>query len=306
MSEENEYKKAMDLLMVGKRKEASTVLLDLYGQTTKKGFKVQLIDALLSALDPVEENQRLIDISSEGIKLANELETPALQSNFMGRKADFLMGRVSFYQYQRSNLKFAPSWIEFSTEADKSSYEKLTAKIERFERETDQLLVEAISIAERTNNKRILGFILISKASVESSRYLHYKMEYVCGIFKAKIWLLLHRWGFEFPILFGLKHYKTLKEYVDSFTASYLRAAKLLEEIGDDVAGFAYYDLAVHLKIAYKFHQANKYLRRAKVIAERSNNALLNSKIKELEKSIKARNKDVPNYFEGEARQNHN
>lgn len=306
MSEKNDYKKAISLLMAGRRKEASTALLELHQRTTKKGFKIQLIDALFSALDSIKENQKLIDISSEGIKLASELRIPDLQAHFMGRRADFLVNRVSFYQYQRSNLKLTPGWIEFSTEADKRSYEELTAEIERLEKEIDQLLTEAISIAERVDSKKTLGFILMSKASVESSRYLHYKMEYMRGIFKAKVWLLLHRWGFEIPILFGLKHYKTLKGYVDSFTANYLRAAKLFEEIGDDGEGFAYYNLAVNLKTAYKFRQANNYLYRAKIIAEKHGNALLNSKIKELEKSIKARNKDIPNYLEGETRGSRN
>lgn len=304
MSEENKYKRATDLLMEGKRKEASTILLTLYKQTTKRGFKVQLIDALLVALDPIKDNQKLIDMSSEGIKLASELRMSAPRAHFMGRKADFLMSRVSSYRYQRSNLKLTPGWIGFSTEADKRSYEELTAEIEGFEKEVDQLLTEAIFIAERIDNKRALGFILMSKASAENYRYLYYKMEYMSGTLKVKVWLLLHRYGFEVPILFGLKYHKTLKEYLDSFTASYLRAAKLLDEIGDDTAGFAYYDLAVNLKTAYKFRRTNKYLCRAKVIAERSNNTLLDSKIKELEKSIKARNKDIPNYLEGETREN--
>ena len=103
MSEKIDFKKAMSLLMKGRGKEASTVLLPLYQQTTKKGFKLQLIDALLTALDPLQENQKLIDMAFEGIRLANELRASDLQAHFMAKKADFLMNNVLLDQHQRAN-----------------------------------------------------------------------------------------------------------------------------------------------------------------------------------------------------------
>ena len=173
--------------------------------------------------------------------------------------------------------------IEFSTEADKNTHETLTKKIEGTEAEVDQLLADAFRLAEGADNKKVLAFVLMSRASLESSRYMQYKMDFIRGILKAKIWLLLHRLGYEIPILFGFKHFRVLKAYVNSFTGDYLKAARLFEEIDDDGAGFAYYNLAVHLRSAYSFSRAKNYLRKAKTIANRHKNALLAANIKALE-----------------------
>lgn len=303
MSEEDEFKKAMSLLMSGRRKEASASLLPLYQQARKKRFKIQVIDALLSALDPIVENHRLIDMASEGVSLADELGESDLKAHFMSRKAEFLMAKTSLCHYKCANLKLAPGWIEFSTEADRNNYDFLVKNNNEYEIEIDQLLNEALAIATRTSNKKVLAFILISRASVQSSRYIEYKMDCIRGAWRTKVRLLLYRMGFEVPILFGIKNARVLKTYISSFTADYLRAAKLFEEIEDDGAGYAYFDLAVNLKSSYHFRKANKFLRRARTIAKKYNNELMLAKIKDLAKSIKARNRDVPDYDRGEKRE---
>ena len=289
--------------MSGRRKEASAALLPLYQRTTKNGFKIQIIDALLSALDPILENQRLIDMASEGARLAGELGATDVRAHFMSRRADFLMAKISSYHYQCANLKLAPGWIEFSTEVDRNNYEILARKKNELEIEIEQLLNEALALAERTGNKKVLAFILMSRASVQSSRYIQYKMDSMRSTWKAKIWLLLHRMGYEVPILFGFKYSRVLKSYVSSFTGDYRRAAKLFEEIDDDGAGYAYFDLAVNLKSSYHFRKAKKSLRKAENIAKKYNNELMAAKIKDLAKSIKARNRDVPDYLKGEKRE---
>jgi len=300
MSNENNFKEAIDLLMTGRRKESSVILLDLYKRVVQSEFKVQLIDALITALDPIKENQNLINMASEGIKLAGRLRMLPFQAHFMGRKAEFLISKSSQYQYQRANLKLTPGWIEFSTEADKNNYEIFTKKVEKLDEEVDQLLVDAVSIAEKANDKKALAFVLMSKASIESSRYLQYKMECIRDAWGTKIWIFFHKLGFDITHLLNFKHYKILKIYIDSFTKNYLEAAKLLEEIGDSAASYAYFDLAVHLQLAYKFHKAKDYLRKAKIIAKKHNDVLLIAKAKALEKSIKTKNRDIPNYLEGE------
>ena len=306
MPEESDFEKAMNVLMSGQRKQASVLLQQLYQQTLEKEEKIQIIDALLTTLNPIEDTQQLIMLSSEGIKLTNELGILDMQAHFMGRMAEFLMGKITLFQYQRTNLKLAPGWIGFSTEADKSKYEVLTETIKKLEEEVDQLLINASTVAESIGNKKVLAFILLSEASIEGLCYSQYKMECIQGSWRTKTWMLLRilrKWGYEVPVLFGFKHYKTLKMYVSSITLIYLKAARLLEEINDDGAGFAYFNLAVHLKTAYKFRQAQKYLHKAKIIAAKNGNGLLSTQINILEKLIKARNRDTPNYLEGETRE---
>jgi len=303
MLDEDNFRKAMDLLLSGRRKESSVILLDLYKRAVRTGFRLQLIDALSTALDPIKENQELIDMTSEGIKLAGEMRMPTLQAHFMGRKAEFLMTKVSQYQYQRANIKLAPGWIEFSTEVDKNSYESFTKKIEELDKEIDQLLADAVSTTKKVDDKKGLAFVLMSKASIESSRYLQYKMECIRGTWRAKIWLFFHKLGFDIMPFFNPKHFKILRTYVKSFTENYLEAARLLKEIGDSAEGYAYFDLAVHLMTAYKFRKAMSYINQAKAIAGKYNDTLLLVKAQALEKSIRTKNKDMPNYLEGETRE---
>lgn len=302
MPEENNFEEAMGLLKTGRRKEASRIFLQLYQQTTNNRFKLQILDPLITALDPTQENKKLIDLCSDGIDLAAVLGFSDLQAHFMGRKADFLVNKLSVYQYHRACLKLAPGWIEFSTESDKKKHEFLTKKIEELEIEIDRLLGDAFKLGEAIGNKKISAFILMSKASVESSRYFQYKMDYLRVPWKAKIALLLNRLGYESTLIFGFKHSQVLKGYIRSCIADYNNAAKLLEEINDDGARFAYYNLAVHLKSTYRFRMAKKCLRKAKAIAERNRDSQLLARIKALEASIMAKNRDVPNYIEGETR----
>lgn len=302
MSAETEFARAMSLLSSGRRKEASAIFAALYDRATQHGAKIQLIEALLSALNPLGENQRLVDLASQGIQLASESRLPDIEAHFMARKADLMMNGVSGFQYRRKNLKLAPGWVGFSTEADKRTYEELTKSIDGIEKDIDGLLHDALSLAQRSGSKKALAFIFMSKASIESARYLKYKMECVRGTMKSKIRLLLHRLGYDVPILNGYRHYRNCRSHIESFTEYYLTAAKLFEELGDDGASFAYYNLAVHLKSAYRFRQARGYLMKAKVLAEKQGNALLLAKISELQKSIRSRNRDTPNYLGGETR----
>jgi hypothetical protein len=302
MSEESDYKKIFDLLMTGRRKEAAPALLELFERTTQKELKLKIVDALMAALDPINEVLKLIKFASKGIELAKELNAPDFTAYLMARKAEFLMAQSSTLEYERSNLKLPPGWMEFSTEADKSRHELLSKKIVAIEAEIDNLLTEAFEIAEQIGDKKSLAYILMVQASIASSCYLRYKGKYILGGWRTKIWLILHRWGYEFSFLLGFKAYKELNYYVRSFTEDYLKAAKLLEEINDNPS-WPYYDLAVHLMTAHKFRKALHYLNKAEPIAKERNDKLQLAKITAVRESIKKRNKDMPDYLKGETRE---
>src|SRR3989338_8170802 len=128
MPEKNRLQNAINLIIEGRRKEAVAELLALEKVITDKNLRIQLIDTMLSALDPVKENAKLIELSDEAITITDNKN---LQAFFMSRKADFLMGKITFLLYDRTNLKLSPGWIEFSIEADKREYEALTMEIEK-------------------------------------------------------------------------------------------------------------------------------------------------------------------------------
>lgn len=286
MSEKDNLQNAINLLMSGKRKEAAAELLNLDSKIMDKNLRIQLIDASLSALDPTKDGGRLIELSGEGIKIAGDYGRKDLQAHFMSRRADFLMTKVVFLQYRRQNLKFAPGWIEFSTEADKQDYEKLTAQVEKIETEVNDLLAQALILAGQSRNKNVLGRVLMAKGSVESSRYLHYKTECMRGNFRAKLWLkfeFLRYPFFEHLIIFTGKDAQKLQSFVDTFTENFLRAAQIFEKLGDSTAGYAYHNLANDLKTAYRFGAARKYLGKARGIAQRHNDSLLMRQLEMLE-----------------------
>ena len=306
MSEKDNLQNAINLLMNGKRKEAAAELLNLDSKIMDKNLRIQLIDASLSALDPTKDGGRLIELSGEGIKIAGDYGRKDLQAHFMSRRADFLMTKVAFLQYRRQNLKLAPGWIEFSTEVDKQEYEKLTGQVEKLEKEVNDLLAQAIILAEQSGNKNILGRVLMAKGSVESSRYLQYKTECMQGNIRTKLWLkfeFLRYPPFEHTIIFTWKNAQKLQSFIDTFTENFLRAAQIFEESEDSTAGYAYHNLANDLKTAYRFREARRYLEKAKSVAVKHNDPLLKKQVEMLEKAIKAKNRDIPDYLSGETRE---
>lgn len=306
MSEKDNLQNAINLLMSGRRKEAATELLNLDNKIMDKNLRIQLIDASLSALDPIKEGERLIEMSEEGRKIAENNSKKDLQAHFMSRRADLLMTKVTFLQYQRQNLKLAPGWMEFSTEADKQEYEKLTAQVEKLEREVNDLLEQALMLAEQSGNKNVLGRVWMAKGSVESSRYLHYKTECMRGNLRTKLWLkfeFLRYPFFENLFIFTGKNKQKLQSFVNTFTANFLKAAQIFEDSGDSTAGYAYHNLANDLKTAYRFREARKYLEKAKSIAVKHNDPLLKQQVEMLGKAIRAKNRNIPDYLSGETRE---
>jgi len=268
-----------------------------------KNLRIQIIDLLLSALDPVDKYEKLILLSFEGAKIAEEYGQKDLQAYFMSRRASFLITKISFLQYKQRNLKLAPGWIEFSTKIDKNEYGKLTTEIEKIEIEIEDLLEQASVLAKESGNKKVLGRVLMEISSIESTRYLHYKSECFNNRFRTKLWLtfeILRHPFFEYLIIFSKKESKKLQSFINVFTENSLQAAQIFEELNDPTAGYAYHNLANNLKSTYEFKKAKKYLKKAKIIANKYGDKLLNQRINDLEKEIKNKNRDIPDYINGE------
>lgn len=302
MSVEGDFKNGMSLLMSGRCDEASAIFLKLYGQNISKSFKIQLIDALLASLDTLNESEKLISLVSEGVTIAEQVNDLSAKAYFLSRKADFLMHKKSLLEYRRVNLKLTPGWFCFSLEEEKKKYEAISQEVDKLEKEISFLLAEAVELAENQGDKKCLALILMSKASIESSRYLQYKADLIMKNGRAKLFNFFHKIGYEIPILYGLGNFKVLKNCKINFSKSYLKAAKLFEEIDDMESASAYYDLAVHLSTAYDFRKAKRYLDIAEKLAKKYGYMLVIEKIKGFRVIVKNRNKDVPNYLEGERR----
>ena len=268
-------------------------------------MRLQLIDVALSSLDNVGDNAKKVTLSLEGSRIAEVIGRSDLQAHFMAKAAEHIMLQVGLWQHSRSMLKLAPHWFQFATETDKKEHESLTTLIEQLERKINALLVQANTLSERSGDKRIQASVLMSNGSIEAARYLQYKMGCMRGV-RAKIWTmfeLAHYPFFENLLTFSNGDSQKLTAYVRSYTNSFLKAARFCEEVNDPLAGYVYYNLAIHLKSAYRFGAARRSLRKARNIALKHNDAALLPQLKALEKYIKAKNRDIPDYLSGETRE---
>lgn len=287
MSERDELKTAMDLAMQGKRSDARDAVLSLESRIKEPGLRLQLIDVALSVLNNVNDNAKKVTLSIEGARIAEATGLADLQAHFMARTAYLVMLQVVLPHYRRSMLKLAPRWFQFATEADKNEHESLTTLINKLESDRDTLLSQAIAQSERSGDKKIQASVLMSIGDIESARYFRYKMDCMRGV-RAKLWTM-----FVF-----VRH-----PFFEYLLTSFLRAARLSEEIGEPLAGYAYHNFAIHLKSAYRFRAAKRCLAKARIIALKHNDAALMRKLEALERYITAKNRNIPDYLSGETRE---
>lgn len=304
MSERDEVEKAMELAMRGSRSDARDIVLRLEPRIKEPNLRLRLIHVAQSVLSNVKDNAKKTTLSVEGAKIAEAIGRTDLQGHFMATTADLMMLQVSLLHHSRSMLKIAPRWFEFATEADKNEHESLTTLIEQRESEIDTLLSQAVSHSERSGDKKIQASVLMSMGSIESQRYQQYKMDCMRGV-RAKLWTMfefMHYPFFEYLLTFWNGDDQKLNAHLKSFTTSFLTAARLASEIDDPLAGYAYYNLAVHLKSTYRFGAAKRHLATARILALKHNDAALIEQLEALEKYIKRKNRDIPDYLSGETR----
>jgi hypothetical protein len=307
MSVKSRLQKAKELVNIGEYKIASKELLSLDSKIKDTNLRLELIDACLAALDHVNENKKLISLCKEGEKLSSSIQRQDLTAFFMGRRADLITMQSTFLWHEKKNLKLMPEWIEFATIREQERYKKLSEKIKKNEDEVDNLFEKSIKIATDINKPEILARILMSRASVMSTRYLSEKNKNINGRLKQKLWLNLNflRYPFFENILFIPWSKKSkLKNIYNSYFNDFIKSAEIFEKLKDPMSGYAYCNLANNLTTTYKFKLANKYLKKADHIAERYSDQALKKRIVILKQKIKEKNRDIPDYTNGESRDN--
>lgn len=307
MSESTDFQNAMALLRSGRRKEATKEFLNLYTKVRNIGLRLQLIDALMSSLDPIRETNKLIQVADDGIKSAEQLSRPDMKARFMAAKATYIMKDIYSLKYRQHNLKLLPQrWINFSTERDHAEYSHVTQAIADKEHEVDSLISEATKLADVTDDKIVQAYVAMSVGDVHQSRYMNVKMDAIPGRpTRAKWWLrlkLLRQLGLENYLFFNVREIRALRIHLSRVKRSFLQAAELFRAINDPREAHAFYNLANHLRISFKFRQATNYLNHARIVAQKHNQHLLLKQIDELTKIVKSRNENIPNYVEGEIR----
>lgn len=198
-----------------------------------------------------------------------------------------------------------PGWFGFGLESEEKEYAELTKQIEANDRDADALTSAARDIAEKAGVGTTIAQILMCMGTMAFQRYMSLKVDGLPSRIHVPQWLLtrLRECSLDECVLYDGQTRHQLRTLVAQCEERYLEAVKVLQNAGDDfLEAYAYYNLANNLRSMYRLGSASKYLRRARSLAVKQDNKQLLTSIPHLEKSIRLKNRDTPNYAAGERR----
>ncbi len=260
MREDNRrHKKALDAFSKGKVKKARKILLELRNTTRDERLKIDVDLALVSCLNQADDHGLMLEITGEGIELADKYALPDVQAVFCGRKAVTLLQKQSSIIHRMKCIKLPPEWFEFATERERNEYQKLRNALSNIALEVDELLAKARELASQDH--RVQFQLLFEEAQVRSQLldaffFLHQKT--------SKLAFKWRRWAM------ASKHRRELWRRLNEIKSLYIGAADKLNAGGDET-GFAYsfFNLALAYRGAWKYRLADFYLGKAEEVATR-------------------------------------
>jgi hypothetical protein len=192
----------------------------------------------------------------------------------------------------------APGWFAFSLERDEKRWTDLTTQIDGINMEADLLIASALKICDDANDKDAKGRVLMSAAAIAFQRYLNVKLDALPSSIPVPSWLLTRlreRCLYEY-ILYDANTRHRMRRLVGENEARFLEAVQLFMEAGEEeMAGYAYYNLANNLRSAYQFGEASLHLNAARNIAEKYSNETLLQGTRVLKERIRAKNRGSAN-----------
>ena len=142
----------------------------------------------------------------------------------------------------------------------------------------------------------------MSLAEISFSRFLYYNLDLmIASPLRSKIMNIyfVKRWNLDKLIGFNKNARKKIRK---SYKMSINYFEKSIREYEADSnesnTAQAFYNLATKFTLTYHFSKANRYLIKAKRLAEKNNERFLFPQIYELEKRIQDKYKHVRNYVE--------
>lgn len=304
MLEIQELKQAQQFISLGEKEKAAKILWELYVSKDEE-VKLDAALSLLSVIDPLTENNKLIEVSGEAIKLAVKMGKIDIYAYLLGRKSNFLASQLTFLIYRQRNLILAAGifkWFDFSLKRDKQEYESIVLKRETLEKEIETLELEALRLARAIADPYLRGHIFMALGESYSSKSLSNQLDWMIGGRKrnkiANIYFV-RRWGLSKFLIYDKNVRRKITESknkcIDFFQKS-IEEFKLSDKKSE--LAYAHYSFSLQLLTMYKFSKAKKYLLKAKLLAQDKNEKQLLQQIQELEKSITDKNKHIPNRVE--------
>jgi len=304
MSEADELKAAQHALDAGAKDEALPVLWKLFA-SKNCGTRLGAGLILLVGLDPLTQNDRLLQVTDATIELASAMRKNDVRAYLLGKKAEFLYRELGNLTYRQRNLNLAAGifqWIGFSLEADKEEFAAIAAERSKLKKDIASLEADALAAILASQDHYMRGHLFISLAEISFSRFMDDQLEFCSGgKLKSKIANLyfVRRWHLSQFISFTRGIRSKLRE-AQSQSIGYL--LKAIEEFAagnykSDIA-HVMYTLAAKFTFTYRFRKARKYLNGAQQLAEAEHVGALLIGIPKLQKRIDDKCRHQRNYVE--------
>jgi hypothetical protein len=300
MQDKEKIHKVRELILQGQHPEARKLLETI--NTKDPAIRVDAILLWLVVFDHVRENDKLLDVTSEGIEITTKTGNESVRSYLLARKACFLESERSAMVHRQKNLMLSANvfeWIGFSVARDKREYEQIVEKRKAVEVEIDSVIAEVTERAERGSDHYYRGQLFMAIGDFYSSRYLCDLLDFQRGgKTRSKIANIyfVRRWNLD-KFLYDRVSRRKVREsqekcifYFEKAIAEFRLGGNKSEE------GNAIYNLAVKLKTIYRFRMARQLLAKARVIAEEMHEKPLLRQIELLEKRIVDKNRNLHDY----------
>ncbi len=304
MPEVDELRAAQHLIAQGMPAKAQRILWKLY-RSEDSVIALNAGLALLAALDPVTQNDTLLQITDQSTATASALGRKDVYAFLLIQKAEFLFRKLSNLIYQQQNLKLAArafQWIDFSLQEDKEEYVAIEAEMAKLETEIASLEAHALTEAQSNGDHYFQGKILMGLADVSFSRYMYNRSLLLgSGRLRSKIMIIyfVRRWNLDKWIGYDREARRKLQNSLSQAVAFYERAMEEFKAGNyKSDAAHATYALALKHAMTFRFSKANKYLNLTKSLANATNEKNLFIHIDKLEKLIKDRYRHPRNWVD--------
>lgn len=302
MSESQELNEARDLVSRGEKEKAIPILWKLYDSKIPL-IQLDTILTLIVALNHLTENIKLIRITDEGIKIAEELGRYDVYAFLLGRKCVFLTNQLSFLIYRQRSLMLSANvfpWLGFSLMRNKKEFEEILIKRREVEDTIAKIETTALEIVERLTDHYLRGNIYLSLGDFYSSKLLNDRIDLMTGGRKRSAVAnisFLKRWGLDKFIIFDAKGRQIIDDSENKCFYFFEKSISEFEAGNQyEYLPYAYSNFALALGSIFKFRRATVLLNKAKTLAKVNNQEQLLIKIGEIEKKIADKNRHIEDY----------
>jgi len=304
MLEEQDLKKARDFIAENNKDQASKILWGLY-QSHNLKIKLNTILSLLVILDHFTENEKLLEITEEGLKITSMLKDKGVEIYLLTEKCNFLLSKTGFMIYRQKNLKLSANvfkWIGFSTEQEKNEFETIIQQRKETEQEMQKLEIVIADFIKDSKNHYFNGNIFLRLGDFYSAKFLNDQLDLMIGgKIRSKIGNIyfIRKWNLDKWLLYKKEDRKKIKDDWSKCVYFFKSAILNFKSGGHDTEmAHACYNFALKYKLVFRFRKAKKLLEQAQKIAEKCNEKRLLSKIILFRKELADRNKNIRNYVE--------